>query len=149
VVTGGAGMRYHERKCGPVAQRQSRGLIIPWLLVRIQPGPLDVNSLPSVGNASRFVSKRCGLRESKPGSLPGCRCSEDALSCRILVAFEHHRFAGISRTTRLVRTGGIGINHYADNCGVLSSCRCHLSPVAHRGSSPARVTRCMTRRNPW
>src|SRR5262245_50769382 len=25
---------------GPVAQRQSRGLIIPWLLVRIQPGPL-------------------------------------------------------------------------------------------------------------
>jgi hypothetical protein len=26
---------------GPIAQRQSRGLIIPWLLVRIQLGPVD------------------------------------------------------------------------------------------------------------
>ena len=30
---------WHETT-GPVAQRQSRGLIIPWSLVRIQPGPI-------------------------------------------------------------------------------------------------------------
>ena len=30
---------------GPVAQRQSRGLIIPWFLVRIQAGPLDLRQI--------------------------------------------------------------------------------------------------------
>src|SRR5262249_40649291 len=63
---------------GPVAQRQSRGLIIPWLLVRIQPGPLDLRRIRgsfcslTVANdwSCRSFSCTTAARRSNGSSVP-------------------------------------------------------------------------------
>ena len=74
---------------GPVAQRQSRGLIIPWSLVRIQPGPVwnlrkhkDLRKQRRVRNSrnKKSLSKSCF---PKPTLTPTWRrWSRPGRSCR-------------------------------------------------------------------
>src|ERR1700730_8705593 len=56
---------------GPVAQRQSAGLIIPWLQVRILPGPMTCGDIVSPSLAYPSTRRADFARPDRRGEGPG------------------------------------------------------------------------------
>src|ERR1700730_5746213 len=62
VVSPPNGLRPHAAREGPLAQRQSRGLIILWLEVRILQGPPILSTVADITpSSSRILGTKLGL----------------------------------------------------------------------------------------